>query len=149
MTNPAPSRMQQSEELEKLLTQSRQMTFDRRSFEGIGEWIEQASQIAEVFQVYAGAIEEGCSEEEAWSDAESDLAEFRQVVNHLDAPSFLDDVYGDTEVVGSLSDLSRHILLGYAELLEGRLTQIHKLLERVAEDLESVEGLQGALGRKA
>lgn len=145
MTNPAPSRMQQSEELEKMLTQSRQMIFDRRSFEGISEWIEQASRIAEVFQVYAGAIEEGCSEEEAWSDAESDLAEFRQVVNHLDSPSFLDDVYGDTEAVGSLSDLSRHILLGYAELLESRLTQIHNLLLQLVEDLESVDGLQGAL----
>lgn len=145
MTNPAPSRMQQSEELEKMLTQSRQMIFDRRSFEGISEWIEQASRIAEVFQVYAGAIEEGCSEEEAWNDAESDLAEFRQVVNHLDAPSFLDDVYGDTEVVGSLSDLSRHILLGYAELLESRLTQIHNLLLQLVEDLESADGLQGAL----
>ncbi|MBX5575995.1 hypothetical protein ISE32_02660 [Pseudomonas aeruginosa] len=148
MANPAPSYMQQSEELERLLTQSRQMIFAKRSFEGIGEWIEQASRIAEVFQVYAGAIAEGCTEEEAWSNAESDLAEFRQVVSHLDAPSFLDDVYGDTEVVGGLSDLSRHILLGYAEQLESRLTQIHKLLERLAEDLESVEGLQGALGQK-
>ncbi|WP_394562136.1 hypothetical protein [Aquipseudomonas alcaligenes] len=145
MANPAPSYMQQSEELERLLTQSRQMIFAKRSFEGIGEWIEQASQIAEVFQAYAGAIEEGCSEEEAWSDAGSDLAEFRQEVNHLEAPSFLDDVYGDTEVVGSLSDLSRHILLGYAEQLESSLTQIHKLLERLVEDLESVDGFQKEL----
>lgn len=149
MANPAPSYMQQSEELEKLLTQSRQMIFSRRSFEGIGEWLEQASRIADVFQVYAGAIAEGCTEEEAWSDTESDLAEFRQMVNHLALPSFLDDVYGDTEEIGGLSDLSRHILLGYAEQLESRLTQIHKLLERLAEGLESVEGLEGALGQKA
>ncbi|HHF0294283.1 hypothetical protein [Pseudomonas aeruginosa] len=145
MTKPALSRMQQSEELEKLLTQSRQMIFARRSFEGISAWIEQASQIAEVFRVYAGAVAEGCSAEEAWSDAESDLAEFRQAINYLETPCFLDDVYGDTEVVGGLSDLSRHILLGYAEQLESCLTQIHKQLEHVVEDLESVDGLLGGL----
>lgn len=145
MTNPAPSCMQQSEELEKLLTQSRQMIFAKRSFEGISEWIEQASQIAEVFQTYAEAIADGSSVEEAWSDTGSDLFEFRQMINHLEGPDFLNDVYGDTEEVGSLSDLSRHILLGYAEQLDSTLAKIRKLLERVVEDLESVDGLQGAL----
>lgn len=145
MTNLAPGYIQQSEDLAMLLEQSRQMIFAKRSFEGIRDWIEQASQIAEVFQIYAGAITDGCSVEEAWSDAESDLVEFRQDINHLEAPSFLDDVYGDTEVVGSLSDLSRHILLGYTEQLESTLTRIHKLLEKVVEDLESVDGLKGAL----
>lgn len=53
MTNPAPSCMQQSKDLAMLLEQSRQMIFAKRSFEDISDWIEQASQIAEVFQTYA------------------------------------------------------------------------------------------------
>lgn len=145
MTNPAPSCMQQSKDLAMLLEQSRQMIFAKRSFEDISDWIEQASQIAEVFQTYAEAIADGSSVEKAWSDTESDLFEFRQMINHLEGPDFLNDVYGDTEEVGSLSDLSRHILLGYAEQLDSILAKIRKLLERVVEDLESVDGLQGAL----
>ena len=146
MTNPAPSCMQQSKELAMLLEQSRQMIFAKRSFEDISDWIEQASQIAEVFQIYAEAIADGSSVEEAWSDTESDLFEFRQMINHLEGPDFLNDVYGDTEEVGSLSDLSRHILLGYADQLDSTLVQIRKLLEQVVEDIESVDGLQEALG---
>ncbi len=145
MTNTAPSYMQQSKDLAMLLEQSRQMIFAKRSFEDISDWIEQASQIAEVFQTYAEAIADGSSVEKAWSDTESDLFEFRQMINHLEGPDFLNDVYGDTEEVGSLSDLSRHILLGYAEQLDSILAKIRKLLERVVEDLESVDGLQGAL----
>jgi len=138
--------MQQSKELAMLLEQSRQMIFAKRSFEDISDWIEQASQIAEVFQIYAEAIADGSSVEEAWSDTESDLFEFRQMINHLEGPDFLNDVYGDTEEVGSLSDLSRHILLGYADQLDSTLVQIRKLLEQVVEDIESVDGLQEALG---
>lgn len=144
MTNPIPNYMERSHELAKLLEQSRQMIFAKHSFGGISEWIDRAVHIAEIFQAFSSAIEEGYTREEAWINADSDLAEFMQMVSYLEAPSFLDDVYGDTEVIGSLSDLSRHILLGYAEQLESHLVRAHKLLGRLVEDIECEYDLQGA-----
>jgi hypothetical protein len=97
--------------------------------------LDAAAEIVEVVQIVAGALADGSSSSEAWDDADSDAAEFVQTVNYLDAPDFLNEVYGDS-VDGELSDLSRQILQDYADRLETVLSSLHDLLLKLSEDFE-------------
>lgn len=135
MTNPPTSYLQQHQELSALIDQARKKIFATRAFYDIHEWINQAANISEAFGDFAGAIEDGCAHTEAWGDAECDLYEFKQWVNHLDTPDFFNDVYGDIEDIKELSDLSRQILRKYVDALHSELNTIHDFLLNVVETL--------------
>jgi hypothetical protein len=134
MTATNPGYVQQGDDAAMLLEQARQMILPGRDLIPISDWLDAAAEIVEVVQIVAGALADGSSSSEAWDDAESDADEFVQRVNYLDAPDFLNEVYGDS-VDGELSDLSRQILQDYADRLETVLSSLHGLLLKLSEDL--------------
>jgi hypothetical protein len=136
MTASNSGYMQRANEAETLLEQARQMILPGKDSMPISEWLDSAADIVEVVQIFTGALADGSSSREAWDAAETDADEFVQIVNYLDAPRFLDDVYGDSVDASELSDLSRKILQDYAERLETLLSSLHDLLLSLSEDLE-------------
>jgi hypothetical protein len=135
MTASNSDYMQRADDAAALLEQARQMILPGGDSIPISDWLDAAAEIVEVVQIVAGALADGSSSSEAWDDADSDAAEFVQTVNYLDAPDFLNEVYGDS-VDGELSDLSRQILQDYADRLETVLSSLHDLLLKLSEDFE-------------
>jgi hypothetical protein len=136
MTASNSDYMQRADHAATLLEQAWQMVLPGEDSIPISDWLDAAAEIVGVVQIVAGALADGSSISEAWDDAESDADEFVQRVNYLDAPDFLNEVYGDSVDVGELSDLSRRILQDYADRLETLLSSIHDLLLNLSEDLE-------------
>jgi hypothetical protein len=135
MTASNSDYMQRADDAATLLEQARQMILPGEDSIPISDWLDAAAEIVEVVQIVAGALADGSTSSEAWDDADSDAAEFVQTVNYLDAPDFLNEVYGDSVDVGELSDLSRQILQDYADRLETVLSSLHGLLLKLSEDL--------------
>jgi hypothetical protein len=135
MTASNSDYMQRADQAETLLAQARQMILPGKDSMPISEWLDSAADIIEVVQIFAGALADGSSSREAWDATDTDADEFVQTVNYLDAPRFLDDVYGDSVDASELSDLSRKILQDYADRLETVLSSLHGLLLKLSEDL--------------
>ena len=143
MTATNPGYVQQGDDAAMLLEQARQMILTGKDSSPISDWLDAAAETVEVAQIVAGALADGSTRSEAWDDAESDAAEFVQTVNYLDAPDFLNEVYGDS-VDGELSDLSRQILQDYADRLGTVLSSLHGLLLSLSEGLEYDANLEDA-----
>jgi hypothetical protein len=136
MTASNSDNMQRGDEAATLLEQARQMILPGKDSIPISEWLDLAADIVAVVQIFAGALADGSSSREAWDATDTDANEFVQTVNYLDAPDFLNEVYGDSVDASELSDLSRKILQDYADRLETLLSSLHDLLLNLSEDLE-------------
>ena len=140
-----PGYVQQGHDAATLLDQARQMILPGRDAIPISDWLDVAAEIVDVVQIFAGALAGGSTNSEAWDAAGSDADEFVQVVNYLDAPDFLSEVYGDSENISELSDLSRRVLQDYADRLGAALSSLHSLLLSLSENLEYDADLTDAI----
>lgn len=140
-----PGCVQQGHDAATLLDQARQMILPGKDSIPISDWLDVAAEIVEVVHIFAGALAGGVTSSEAWDDAGSDADEFVQAVNYLDAPDFLSEVYGNSENIGELSDLSRRVLQDYADRLGAALSSLHSLLLSLSENLEYDADIEDAV----